>query len=494
MPTQGVYVLTGNNGSGKTSLLVALNRIFDKNAYGSLRIGRMVGMDNFDNTEFKYTDGNQTVAYKRSNRGWEPAPRNVDIKGLFQFSDGCFITTTGFRFYQPDTKTFYKRGRSIVYKDAANEIKHGLNEVFATNKFDNLKYVTIRNKRGRQKTLHRNNILYVISEANNIYSEVHFSLGERLILNTLDFIQGLNNNGLLLIDEIELALHPVAQVRFFELIKRISQAQHLTCIISTHSSTLIKHADRRLYLENNSGMVQVIDDCEPTYILKELAGQEDNRPDYIFFVEDVMALRYMRSVLKYYQRQEDPHIFFQVSYVGGYEQVIRLTEQFYSIAPFSQRQIQAFPDADFQDSLNDLNAKPDKSDADNEKLRLFNRNTGNTTILDITPEKDVWDWVVNDPSFFEARVISQYGNQPYSIPQLVQQVVVEETGRNANNVRRHAKFCFKNLADKLMHHVPGTTESSWSEILIDSYVEKSLSNENKFNYWKHIFKSIVNRH
>lgn len=38
VPISGVYVLTGSNGSGKTSLLMALSRIFDKNAFNGLRI------------------------------------------------------------------------------------------------------------------------------------------------------------------------------------------------------------------------------------------------------------------------------------------------------------------------------------------------------------------------------------------------------------------------------------------------------------------------
>ena len=360
VPTSGVYVLTGSNGSGKTSLLLALNRICDKNAYSNLKIGRSVGMDKFTNTIFSYSNGVQTVSYKRSNRGWEPTPRGVDIKSLFSFTESCFITTTGFRFYQPDTKTFYKQRGNVVYSDAANQIKQGLNEVFNTNKFDNLKYVKIRNIRGRQKTLHRDNILYVIKDPNNVYSEVHFSLGERLILNTLDFIQGLQNGGLLLIDEIELALHPVAQVQFFNLIRRIAMQKQLTCIISTHSTSLVKIAERRFYLENRNGTVTALTDCQPAYILKDISIADDNRPDYIFFVEDEMALRYLRAIIRKYQQTEDQHIFFNISYVGGYPQVLRLTEQFYSIPPFKRRQVQAFPDADFQESWDNLVNKPNK--------------------------------------------------------------------------------------------------------------------------------------
>ena len=369
-----------------------------------------------------------------------------------------------------------------------------MNEVFCTNKFDNLQYVTVRNKRGRQKTLHRDNILYVIKEAHNVYTEVHFSLGERLILNTLDFIQGVHNGALLLIDEIELALHPIAQIRFFNLIKQIAQTKHLTCIISTHSASLIKIADSRFYLENVGGYVRVLDDCAPAYILKDLTLPRDTCPDYVFFVEDVMALRYLREVLRGYQQSEDMHVFFNVTYVGGYEQVIRLTEQFYTLPPFSQRQVQAFPDADFQDTWNDLVVKPNKSPGEQDLLNTINRNQANTTILDITPEKDIWDWLIANPVSFEQRIAQLYGGQMFSLTDIVNQVVAEESGRNMGNARRHAKFCFKNFADKLLHQISATTEAFWYEQLIRTFVEDKLSNPVEFDVWKNRIKSIVNRH
>lgn len=494
VPTSGVYVLAGSNGCGKTSLLMALNRICDKNAFGNLKIGRSVGMDEFSNTVFTFTNGAQSVSYKRSNRGWEPTPRGVDIKSLFTFTENCFITTTGFRFYQPDTKTFYKQRGVVVYTDAADGIKQGLNEVFNTSKFNNLKYVKIRNIRGRQKTLHRDNILYVIKEPNNVYSEVHFSLGERLILNTLDFIQGLHDGGLLLIDEIELALHPVAQVRFFNLIKRIAQQKHLTCIISTHSSSLVKIAERRFYLENRNGTVTALTDCQPAYILKDISVSDDNRPDFIFFVEDEMALRYLRAIIRKYQLIEDQHVFFNISYVGGYPQVIRLAEQFYTIPPFTQRQIQAFPDADFQDSWDNLVAKPNKDQGEQELLNAIERNQQNTTILDITPEKDIWEWLVANSQVLEQNVIGIFGQQLFSMADIVNEVVTEEANKNQNNIRKHAKFCFKNLADKLMHHIPATSEAFWYEKIISCYVDNKLSNQAVFNSWKQRIKSIVNRH
>lgn len=64
--------------------------------------------------------------------------------------------------------------------------------------------------------LHRDNKLYVLKNlSGKWYSELCFSLGERMVLNALDYISDIPSKSMLLIDEIELALHPIAQVLFY---------------------------------------------------------------------------------------------------------------------------------------------------------------------------------------------------------------------------------------------------------------------------------------
>lgn len=494
IPTQGIHVLTGSNGCGKTSLLITLNRICNSTAFSNFKLGRKVGMDKFTNTKITYSNNINSITYRRSNRGWEPTPKGAKVNSLFTYTDCYFITTTGFRFYEPNPDQFYKRGGHVVYTDAPIEIKNGLNEVFATTKFDNLKYVTISSMHGRQKKLHRTNILYVIKEpGGNVYSEMNFSLGERLVLNTLDFSQSIPNNVLLLIDEIELALHPTAQIRFYKYIERITNTKNITCIISTHSSSLIKVAKNRIYLDNKSGIIDVVKKCEPAYILKELTLTNDNRPDYLFFVEDIMAWRYLNEVIRKYQETEDKHVIIYVTPVGGYEQVVQLTESFYSIPPFSRREIQAFPDADVQGTWNNLNANAARTPAEQKKLDLLNRNRQNISILDITPELGVWNWLTIDASKFERDIFSAYGTKLFSMQNIINQINVEEVGKSLGNPRNHAKGCFKNLSKKLHMHYTSISESSLIEILFRSYVTDTLSNIMVFNQWKTIFKSIFNR-
>ena len=55
IPNHGVHVLTGINGSGKTSLLTCLQRIADKNAFQKhFKTSRNIQFDNFSSSEIIY--------------------------------------------------------------------------------------------------------------------------------------------------------------------------------------------------------------------------------------------------------------------------------------------------------------------------------------------------------------------------------------------------------------------------------------------------------
>ena len=128
VPTSGVHILTGCNGCGKTSLLITLNRICNNTAFSSLKLGRKVGMDKFSSTRITYTNGTSIITYKRTNRGWEPTPSKAKPSDIFPFADCRFITTSGFRFFEPNPDNFYKTGGGhVAYADAPVEIKEGLN-------------------------------------------------------------------------------------------------------------------------------------------------------------------------------------------------------------------------------------------------------------------------------------------------------------------------------------------------------------------------------
>ena len=497
VPSSGVHVLTGKNGSGKTSLLTALNRLGNNQAFAKIQVNRDAGFDKFDEADIEFVADGRSIHYRRNNKRWMPTPRGNtrDLQQLYSFSTSCYISTSGIRFYQTEPKSLEKKKGRIRFQPASDQIKNGLNQIFDTQRFSNLQYATIRDKQGRQRQLHRNNKLYSIKEGQERYSEFNFSLGEQLILNVLDFIENISAKALLIIDEIELALHPLAQIEFYKYISQLAKEKQLTCIISTHSASLIKAATQLIYLENDNGEVSVMTDCRPAYILKDITIVEDSRKDYLFFVEDEMACRYLSKVIALYQRNEDQHVRFGVIPVGGYEQVVKLMQYFKTTPPYQPKQLQAFLDKDVADTIQQIRSKDGKTDAEIKELQLFDEEREHISYLSITPEEGVWAWLEHHTSDYERAIHNRHGqgilNQPLSV--LKQQVDVEEKDTGGDNPRKHAKGCFKNILEKLHQQAPHITENEFIDLLMESYVKEQYDNPVGLNKLKSVFKPIINR-
>ena len=75
LPPKGVWLLTGLNGSGKTSLLAALYRIKNSIAYQKyFRTSSLNNFDTFLDSKISYTINNETVTYKYSGERWRATP------------------------------------------------------------------------------------------------------------------------------------------------------------------------------------------------------------------------------------------------------------------------------------------------------------------------------------------------------------------------------------------------------------------------------------
>lgn len=487
---KGVYLLTGANGCGKTTLLVALNRLGNNLAFSKNLKVSSAGFDSFRNTEIIYSTETDSVTYRRTGVRWVPSPKSKSsLIDSFPCKNILFLTTSGLRFYTQDPKELKHYSHNTV----SSNIISPLNQILSTNRFNDLKFIKAKNLKGKQKKLHRENKLYVIQDgAGNYYSEQNFSLGERLLLNTLDFIETIKEKCLLLIDEIELALHPVAQIKFYDYLEKIAKDKNLTVIISTHSSSLIKHANKRFYLENINGYVSVLNNCYPAYILRDIATEEDMKPDFIFFVEDIMAQRYMRLLLTKYLKEVDSNLICEIIPIGGYKQVLELMNNCPALS-YPKKKIQSILDGDVKDTYEELLRKSNKTDADMALIDLFRRNEENISFLSITPELGVWEWLTLNDYTLKQTIENQYGVQPFNVHTIIQKVEEEEIENKNGNLRNWAKGCFKNLASKICPLIMDFQEADLYKCLFESYIDDLTTDPSKMNRIKGILGSILNR-
>jgi len=481
----GVYLLTGSNGSGKTTLLTALSRLGDQYAFKN-------GFKDVMPRESSviYTIQGEEVSYRKRNERWAPTPKKLShLFEQYTYSKTYFLTATELRFY-----TTQVEGDRRNSQDVSQEIKEALNDVFGTRRFGNLRYCIVSSMRGRQSRLRRDNKLYFIEETSGIhYTEQSFSLGERMVLNALDFLETVESGGMLLIDEVELALHPIAQVRFYKLLKSKADEKNLVVIISTHSSSLIKVADKIHYLENRDGEIQVVTDVKPAYILKDLSVELDVCPDYLFFVEDEMARTFLSEMLNAFKEIEPTsrRVSFKILPVGGYKQVLMLMTYFYGVQPFARNSVHSFLDKDVETEYDSLQNKTSRSASDEELVRLMDNNRDNYNFLPITPELGVWEELKRDAGWFHSALSQKFCDILFDVNEIIE--IVDQEEATCSNPRKRAKGCYKNLFDRIHERKPEITESIFRDILFESYMRYKFNDREFKNKIRRLIMPILHR-
>lgn len=491
--SSGVYVITGLNGCGKTSLLVAIHRMTNSMAFKDNYMQATEGIDQYANSSVTYEINNESVTYRHRKQRWAPTPKSkshlLENAGI---QCSRFISTSGMRFFMPD-KTKIPAG-NLRYQNVVESIKDAMNSILSTQKFTHLKFVQVNPRIGRRPVPYRSDKLYVVRNGNNIYSEYCFSLGERLLLNILDYIENVPQNSILLIDEIELALHPLAQTRLYDYLKSIANQKRLRVFLTTHSSSLIKHACSVLYLDSTDGIVNVVKDCKPAYVLKDVSAYEESTPDYLIFVEDDMAKMLLQAILNNSDVAKRKHRVCRIIGVGGYPQVIDMTKQFYSVAPFSNRKVCAFLDKDVEDTIQAIRHKGNNATADEKRfLNLVHElsNDRNLYFLNITPEIGVWEWIKQDCRRLMFYLVDEYGYQNLNMQQLVNEVDALPT--NVANPRREGKDKLKALAEKIMQYMDITSITRCYEEMMCAYAKDYMSVQQQKAEYVQKFEGVLNR-
>ncbi len=96
----------------------------------------------------------------------------------------------------------------------------------------------------------RRDILFAVTEAGTAYSEFHMSSGERAVLRLSQDISAARNS-LVLIDEVDVGLHPFTQQQLMLELQRLALRQDLQILVTSHSPIILESvpAEGRIFLE-----------------------------------------------------------------------------------------------------------------------------------------------------------------------------------------------------------------------------------------------------
>lgn len=464
IPPPGAYLLTGSNGSGKTSLLTCLSRLRNSGAFQrGFRSSAHQFLDSHRGASVKYEIGGDSVTYTYVEERWAPLPRrNSGLLANCGYPEVTYIAADGDR-VEPKKDEFSPR--SVRLTDQS--LRDDLNEIFGTDRFNDLCYINLT--RGGQ------NRAYLIRELRPgkqtlFFSEKNFSLGELCVLKLLLSLENMPDDSLVLIDELELAVHPRAQTKLFQHLEKLATKKNLTVIFSTHSVTLIKTTDRKkiLFLQRSGRAVNCIRGCYPTFALGQISAGEEVAPDCVIYVEDDSAKKCVEAMLIQFRQKflgilEQPTVV--TVPIGGFKQILEFLDKAPLLLP-STTKLTVLLDEDVQsESLVDYLAKNDHY-----MLELFQRLHKRIHYLPWTPEVGFMTFIRKDLLAHEAGLKNYYGDQRVSFPAKWPTAIANMSPKQVRDLGKKDLYTLCSHFESLI----GRPNDRIREGLFDYFVKKSI--------------------
>lgn len=454
IPDRGVWLLTGGNGSGKTSLLACLQRIGYPNAFplhfpSSLQSEQL---DNHSKGTITYSINGVSVEYAYRGERWTPRPRkNAGVFSQFGYPSVTYIGATADRITpRPEDFDAHQARKAPI------EIIEAANSIFETDKFSTLRTINLTRGTGNSAF-----VLALNTSPQTYHSEKHFSLGELCVLKLLRLIKDVNNNSMIIVDELEMALHPRAQLKLLHYLEEQAQIKSLTVIFSTHSVTLLKTINRTqiIYLDKTkTGEVTPVIGCFPTFAIGNIAYDEESLPDIMIYVEDNYAKRLLSSFYKFFSQEKFkeaskmPSI--KIIPIGGFKEVISFLDRNRSVLPKNVIQ-KTVLDKDVKDeSLQSF-----KNENQYSILGKFQKCERDISYLPFTPEVGIVEFIQENMKLFEASIRESFDDNQIRISGYISEFNPELSGKPQRNSA-------KKIMKELISYLTEKTETS-EEVVLD---------------------------
>jgi len=136
--------------------------------------------------------------------------------------------------------------------------------------------------------------LYVGGDGEITYSEFHFGAGESSIIRMVGEMEAAPENSLVLIEELENGLHPVAVRRMVEYLIDIAERKSIQSIFTTHSEDALAPLPPEAIWSSIDGRVQ--QGRISIEALRAISGRIDER--IAVFVEDAFAKEWVESMIR----------------------------------------------------------------------------------------------------------------------------------------------------------------------------------------------------
>lgn len=321
--TKGLYAITGQNGSGKSTVVTCASSVFfnmPMHAY------------------FGKTDEDASILFDLggAKRSWKKNTADkwiqdrVGIMNIKGFYEGSIIFGNRFRNTNMDQIKELEIIDDSMLITASEFIRENLGLILHNDK--NF-YPQLYKLDANNLNLTIKGDIFYYQKLSRRVSQFHMSTGENLLVTVLNSMYIRNNDRasltkpcLFFLDEIELALHPSSLRRLVEFLKKISDQYNYAIYFSTHSIELISsiRPDNIFFLERHSdNTIEIINPCYPSYATRIL--YDHTGYDYVILVEDDLAKKIIDKTLRNYSLLNSKLV--HVLPCGGYSNVIELARE-----------------------------------------------------------------------------------------------------------------------------------------------------------------------
>lgn len=288
---RGLYAITGMNGSGKSTIAasaasvffnIKMNEYFGKTDDDSTISFELNGAKKKWHKILKSVESGERLFWDKTSVG------HIALKGFYE---GSLIFGNRFRDTSFNKVLRLERVNSNKLIKADDFIRKNLGLILQGNQeyFDKLFYL--------EDSHYFNGKIFFYEKNNRRISQFHMSTGENLLISILNsLLIRINDRNekdtpcIVILDEIELALHPSSLKRLIQFLEDMSSRYNYAIYFSTHSLELISgiQPENIFYIDRHTdNRIEVINPCYPAYATRML--YDHTGYDNVIMVEDDLA-------------------------------------------------------------------------------------------------------------------------------------------------------------------------------------------------------------